>query len=334
MLKQPPKKIDVMLMEGSSLGRLADDEVFPTESALERIFIERFKTTQGMALVVCSAQNIDRVKIKQRERDGALLAETHYKYLVDRAKREYRTFSFDTEQQRWCFDTNDEPHFIREYEGKATLSRLISNATPYAGDEKTQVHSILRKNKNIIDVEVAFTTLLEREGDAETEEEAEEKEEKSRVDRIDMVALEEKSGGSISIVFYEVKTFDDPRIRARGNAEVLGTLEDYRDAIKQAESHIRTAYAEVCRDLVFLQRPVGGFDTKLDPLIEMAARDDTVLSVDPNPRLVIVGYSTAQWDALNWQTQLEKLKRHFWVEGWRDGGSVGLPGQYHKHLTR
>jgi hypothetical protein len=34
MLKRPPKNIDVMLMEGSSLGRLADSECFPTEEAL------------------------------------------------------------------------------------------------------------------------------------------------------------------------------------------------------------------------------------------------------------------------------------------------------------
>ena len=61
MLKRPPKNIDVMLMEGSSLGRLAESESFPTEEALERIFIERFKTTPGMVLVACSAQNIDRV---------------------------------------------------------------------------------------------------------------------------------------------------------------------------------------------------------------------------------------------------------------------------------
>lgn len=52
---------DAMLMEGSSLGRLADNEEFPTESALERIFVERFKTTPDMVLVACSAQNIDRV---------------------------------------------------------------------------------------------------------------------------------------------------------------------------------------------------------------------------------------------------------------------------------
>ena len=34
---------------------------FPTEKELERIFIDRFKTTPGMVLVACSAQNIDRV---------------------------------------------------------------------------------------------------------------------------------------------------------------------------------------------------------------------------------------------------------------------------------
>jgi len=61
MLKRPAKNIDVMLMEGSSLGRLGDSECFPTEEALERIFIERFKTTPGIVLVACSAQNIDRV---------------------------------------------------------------------------------------------------------------------------------------------------------------------------------------------------------------------------------------------------------------------------------
>ena len=61
MQKRPPKNIDVMLMEGSSLGRIGGSEGFPTEETLERIFIERFKTTPGIVLVACSAQNIDRV---------------------------------------------------------------------------------------------------------------------------------------------------------------------------------------------------------------------------------------------------------------------------------
>ena len=61
LINQPPLKIDTMLMEGSSLGRLADDQSFPSEAALEEIFVDRFKDTAGMALVACSAQNIDRV---------------------------------------------------------------------------------------------------------------------------------------------------------------------------------------------------------------------------------------------------------------------------------
>jgi ribonuclease J len=61
MVNNPPKKIDTMLMEGSSLGRLADDQSFPTEEALEDIFVTRFRATSGIALVACSAQNVDRV---------------------------------------------------------------------------------------------------------------------------------------------------------------------------------------------------------------------------------------------------------------------------------
>jgi ribonuclease J len=61
MVTNPPKDIDIMLMEGSSLGRMPDDGMFETEDDLERIFADRFEKTSGMALVVCSAQNIDRV---------------------------------------------------------------------------------------------------------------------------------------------------------------------------------------------------------------------------------------------------------------------------------
>jgi ribonuclease J len=61
LINDPPRNIDTMLMEGSSLGRLADDQSFPSEAALEETFADRFEATAGMALVACSAQNIDRV---------------------------------------------------------------------------------------------------------------------------------------------------------------------------------------------------------------------------------------------------------------------------------
>lgn len=61
LVRDPPKAIDVMLMEGSSLGRLANDKKFPSETELEGLFVDRFNRTTGLALVACSAQNIDRV---------------------------------------------------------------------------------------------------------------------------------------------------------------------------------------------------------------------------------------------------------------------------------
>jgi len=61
LVQNPPKAVDVMLMEGSSLGRLANDRHFPSEDDLEQVFLDRFRQTSGIALVACSAQNIDRV---------------------------------------------------------------------------------------------------------------------------------------------------------------------------------------------------------------------------------------------------------------------------------
>ncbi|AJC79809.1 RNA-metabolising metallo-beta-lactamase hydrolase protein [Rhizobium etli bv. phaseoli str. IE4803] len=60
-IKSPPTNIDVLLMEGSSLGRLRDEERFETETDIETRLFDIMKTTSGMVLVACSAQNIDRV---------------------------------------------------------------------------------------------------------------------------------------------------------------------------------------------------------------------------------------------------------------------------------
>jgi ribonuclease J len=61
MLIDPPKHIDVLLMEGSSLGRLQGDERFPSEEEIETEFIKAFNAAKGLALVQVSAQNIDRL---------------------------------------------------------------------------------------------------------------------------------------------------------------------------------------------------------------------------------------------------------------------------------
>ncbi|MCY4441285.1 MAG: MBL fold metallo-hydrolase [Deltaproteobacteria bacterium] len=61
MVARPPKDIDVLLMEGTTIGRTGTDEGFATEDELEQEFAQAFKATKGLHLVWTSSQNIDRV---------------------------------------------------------------------------------------------------------------------------------------------------------------------------------------------------------------------------------------------------------------------------------
>ena len=61
VIKHPPKDIDVLLMEGTTIGRTGTSEGFATETDLERKFVQAFRKTKGMHFVWTSAQNIDRM---------------------------------------------------------------------------------------------------------------------------------------------------------------------------------------------------------------------------------------------------------------------------------
>jgi ribonuclease J len=57
----PPQNIDALLLEGSSLGRISDHQQFPTEKEIEAQLAHLLSTTEGLALIHTSAQNIDRI---------------------------------------------------------------------------------------------------------------------------------------------------------------------------------------------------------------------------------------------------------------------------------
>ena len=61
LVAHPPRAIDIMLMEGSTLGRLDAAQAFPTEADIEPRFVTLFGEIAGLALVAASAQNIDRM---------------------------------------------------------------------------------------------------------------------------------------------------------------------------------------------------------------------------------------------------------------------------------
>lgn len=57
MMKEPPSRIDVLLMEGTTLGR---SDLYPTEYDLEQRFVSLFEQVTGRVFITWSAQNIDR----------------------------------------------------------------------------------------------------------------------------------------------------------------------------------------------------------------------------------------------------------------------------------
>jgi ribonuclease J len=61
LIESPPRGIDVLLMEGTTLGRSPGDEDCQTEAQLVDKMVALIKATPGMVLVCCSGQNIDRL---------------------------------------------------------------------------------------------------------------------------------------------------------------------------------------------------------------------------------------------------------------------------------
>jgi hypothetical protein len=124
------------------LARLQNERVWwPDVTAYSKLAIA---IRHNYLNVYSNGQSIFRITTKF----GDLVAETHYKYLVDEAKPEYRTFSNNK------FDVEGLTYFST-YEGTETLDKLISNASLYAGREKEFVHQIIRRdeNSNVIDLE-------------------------------------------------------------------------------------------------------------------------------------------------------------------------------------
>lgn len=59
LIADPPKNVNVLLMEGTCVGR--EDKTFDSEDKLVPKFVDIFKQTKGMPLVWCSGQNLDRI---------------------------------------------------------------------------------------------------------------------------------------------------------------------------------------------------------------------------------------------------------------------------------
>ena len=218
---------------------------------------------------------------------------THYKYLI----HPYMNDPYIL----W----NDKGNLIKERVDSGVFIDILDTkllkkaASSYAVAEKKGIHSILKSNKNIVDVEVSLSAAAENEQNSEDEIDAS----KPHADRIDFVALQQIDG-TARIVFFEAKRFENPELRAKGvDAPVLGQIRKYEKLIAENEEGIRTSYLKVCKNLHKL------VPERWDHLVKEVAEGAVELTVAPRVRLVVFGYDADEDVGAIWGEHKAKLRK-------------------------
>jgi len=88
MLKNPPKKIDYLIMEGSMLGR--DKGRYHTERDLENELVSTFMEKSPLFFIACSSQNIDRMVSVYRacvKSDRIFVIDPYTALILDRLRK-------------------------------------------------------------------------------------------------------------------------------------------------------------------------------------------------------------------------------------------------------
>lgn len=77
LLERPPENVDVLLMEGTNLGRTGAGALVESEDDLESRLVRRIKTCRGLVLAYTAGQNVDRLvtfyRAALRSRRGLIL---------------------------------------------------------------------------------------------------------------------------------------------------------------------------------------------------------------------------------------------------------------------
>jgi hypothetical protein len=206
---------------------------------------------------------------------GDLVADVHYKYVLDEVRPGMSKSPYLRLTTKGVFFRDT---LVAPYEGLSTLLQWISVAggEKYTGVEKSIVDQLVEKNDHVIDLEMALPAWVLS---------------KAAV-RMDLVAIEDGT-----VVFWEVKTVNDSRIRC--NAEfladkfphVLEQLSHYRAFLEQDRhiGRVELAYRNTAKLLVRLRELADeiGPTLALGHSIIAASKADR-LAVAPLAALVVV----------------------------------------------
>ena len=152
---------------------------------------------------------------------------------------------------------------------------LLLPREEYAGDEKTIVDELVEKNDHVVDLEMALPAWAH-----------------SKVAvRMDLVAIEDGT-----VVFWEVKTVNDSRIRCKAEFEedksphVLKQLSNYRVFLEQ-DSHleqVESAYRNTAELLVELR----ALADKIGPTLELGP---SIIAASQADRLAVAPGRLSWW---------------------------------------
>jgi hypothetical protein len=228
--------------------------------AIRNGYLNFYRLGQSIARVACVS--------------GRLIADVHYKYVLG----EPLGYSGPLYLRLTAKGVFSQGAFVASYEGLSTLHQWIAAAGKYAGDEKSIVDELVAKNDHVVDLEMALPAWA-----------------LSRVAvRMDLVAIE-----AGTVVFWEVKTVNDSRIRCRAEFEedkfpkVLKQLSNYRLFLEQDSQVelVELAYRKTAKLLMKLRALTDeneiGPALALGPSIIAASKADR-LAVAPLAALVVV----------------------------------------------
>jgi hypothetical protein len=224
--------------------------------------------------------------------DGTASPKAHVKYLVrqQQALAELVDGEFRPNGIGWT-------HYVVG----ETLKDMIRAASDLAGAEKSGLHPLIIGSPAVIDVEIALSRAQESEVNGSTADGTGSPASRN-LDRLDVATLE-RQGTDIAVVFHEAKHFSNAALRARnGSPAVVDQLRRYRSTLSHHTPALIARYQAACRAMVRLdamRRHVrldagNGVPPPLDPTVQKVATGNAVLTIDPNPRLIVFGFDADQ----------------------------------------
>jgi hypothetical protein len=243
-------------------------------------------------------------------KEEGVTVSTHCKYLLDPAASSQAQIN-----PEGTFVLSADP-IMHLYEGNKTLQKLKRAAEVYAGDEKIGVHSIVKFNSDVIDVEVAIDAR-----DLPTF---------RKVPRIDIAALKQRDD-YVELVFWEAKLFHNGELRAtvfEAEAErpvnangfeyeqstedslprVMKQLSEYREALDAYRVDIIRSYTNVAKNLVDIAGMSGSKHKVGATISDVARGNELKIGHTPEVGLLIFGLDADQKAGRIWNEHLNRLR--------------------------